>query len=545
MREIKVCSFPTEIIDRLVALLRDPSVKKGKSIQEVVGDIMRSGSESSAPILPQLFSTLQFLVDFQDLENTFIPLSVQRIPLAQDGALVQYLPFNDFKRSMIEVDFEPMDVSHSEYDGSEDFVGPRAKVPRLRSRKFENTVSLLGGPPGVGKTLLTKQMAKWVRANFPEYLEFYIHFLQKSDYFSETEWDQVDAINFLKSEKPGLTEEVLRDKIAKKQVVIFLDAFEKICPHYTEPAKIVLRQLLELDLPVWITTRPEELHTLRETLSCPRLHMLQINNLEEKDQLQVLKVKLKTSLKKRIELLQFFEKSGAADFIKNPYHLSLVADFYKKNNYQACNLFLCFEHIIDFKIEDVLVNKEGADVNNKQFCGKFRQLKGLLVKMVVNYLAGNDFSAHSEDEISRFNSVGIATIDPKKQIKMVHEYFATCLATLEFLNRVRKAKVMGDEGPILIAPSKYLTDPKFKDVRLFIDSFLSNKEATVAIEKFKSPKFITLSKLDEPDVAQICLEVIENEGLENLYEFILVIAQDPDVDDTIKNSIWMHKVPIK
>jgi NACHT domain len=526
--------------------LRDPSVKNGNSIQEVVADVMRSSGSESGQILPQLFSTLQFLVDFQDLENTFIPLSVQRVPVDHHGAPAQFLTYNDFKRSLLEVDFEPIDVSSfSDYDGNEELAGPRPKVPRLRSRKFENKVSLLSGSPGVGKTLLTQQMAKWVRANFPEYLEFYIHFLQKSDYFSETEWDQVNAMDFLKTEKPGLTDEALKEKIAKQQVVIFLDAFEKICPHYVEPAKIVLRELLELNVPLWVTTRPEEQHTVTEALRCPRLHLLQINNLEKKDQLQLLKVKLKSSLEKRTELVEFFESTGAADFIKNPYHLSLVAEFYKKNNFRTCNLFSCFEHIIDFKIEDVLVVKEGADVNNKQFCGKFRQLKGLLIKMIVSYLSGKTFSEHSEDEISRFNSVGIATINAEKQMKMVHEHFASCLATLEFLNRVRKAKVMGDEGPVLIAPTKYLIDPKFKDVRLFIDSFLSNKEDAATLEKFKSPKFITLSNLHEPDVAQRSLEIIKTEGLENLYEFILEIAEDPDADNTIKNSIWMQRVPIK
>jgi len=182
-----------------------------------VSETVRACNELTA-IVPQISSTLHFLVDFPDLENTFIPPTIERsADELQVGAAFDYVTFSDFKKSLIAVDFEPKEIRTGQFDGRRDECKP-AKVAKLHQRILESKVWLLSGQPGMGKTVLTKQIAKWVRCNFPEYLEFDVHLLLRTDYFSETEWDSISVANFLLLEKPNLRKEVLEEKLNTKKV---------------------------------------------------------------------------------------------------------------------------------------------------------------------------------------------------------------------------------------------------------------------------------------------------------------------------------------
>jgi len=195
--------------------------------------------------------------------------------------------------------------------------------------------------------------------------------------------------------------------------------------------------------------------------------------------------------------------------------------------------------MVDEKVEDTLVNKEGRQIGQPQFKGMLRERKSLLVRLMVVFFSDGALSQFSDKEVVQFNRVGVATVHADRTLDLVHPFFAYFLLTLEFLNRVRKAAVLGDEGPTLIAPQNYVLETRFKPVRLFVDSFLADRNNW---ERYFSLKFITKSNLHLPDIAQACFKVICDEGLEKLHGFILEIAKSlGEEDDCLRSSIWMSR----
>jgi len=117
--------------------------------------------------------------------------------------------------------------------------------------------------------------------------------------------------------------------------MVLLDGFEKICPKYKEPVSRLLKMLLDLEIPLWVTTRLEEEKELKEKLQGPRLNFLRINRLGEEEQFQVLKFKMSKNKDFCDEIVKCFKCKGAADFLEIPGHLALVAETYKKCNFQV------------------------------------------------------------------------------------------------------------------------------------------------------------------------------------------------------------------
>ncbi|XP_065337937.1 uncharacterized protein LOC135938275 isoform X1 [Cloeon dipterum] len=458
-----------DCIEVLLEILQNKELKNGSSLQELAMKLL-SDDSSAQKKLPksQIASTLSHLLDFPDWPMRYIQpklnVTVRNVPT--NGSDVGKPNFwEDFVPEFTSAHRRTLGIKSVEVVKKEiNFEDLKAD---LNGNSDSYSVYVVASPPGSGKSTLVRELAYWANKSAINRSVAKINLLDQIEYFEENE-DDVDLLSFLKFALESTWIKNISPHVLKeKQIVIFLDGFDEICPFYRREGLSLIKEIAKSKIPLLITTRPQEEVNLFSALEHVSTTKVEIKPLERNEQVALLKMLLRKSEDECTKILDDFETHGVQDILKNPFHLSLIAENIVPSN---INLFAVYGQVVEKKVRQAMVQKESYDEKSKIFNAKVKRRMKLLQNVAVDFLKSLKIRKMSEDEVNEVNNTGLLTILPNKNVRFVHQTFAEFLAAQHYAAEIETGK---------LEESSFFSHESFKQSRAFIDLRLGVADAAL------------------------------------------------------------------
>ncbi|XP_059480484.1 uncharacterized protein LOC132199609 [Neocloeon triangulifer] len=478
----------TDSANRLLGMLGNPELKTNKSLQELAFSILQSErGQASKSVHPQIASTLHQLLTFPNWQRCFV----------EPTFLVSTA--NTSEESEMKLSFD--------------------KLRRLFLRQLEEEnycVWVVSAPAGMGKSTLLSEMEHHLRKELPDgKVLFRIPLIEQYDFLDKTP-NTISIESILKMAKQLVLDAAT--VIAEKRAVIFLDGFDEICPEFRQKVLTLVKNIAGQRLPLWLTTRPQEEDAILNHLKGEvAVKKVEIRPFGRPDQLRLLKLSSAKSLDECNAVLDNFERVGASDILKNPFHLTLIADLVVG---EETNLFAIFAKVVEKKVGEALVLKESYDRSSRLFPSKVRKRLELLQKFARCVLLNKGLADFDEENIFEINNTGIATVRSNKNVRFVHQTFAEFLLAQSFLTNLSSESELNFGNFELFQNSV-----KMEQVRVFVDSFFSDQKEAEMQENFTTFMKDKIS----PDL----LVMMAKDSLVNIFQLIrpfITFSKDQNPD---------------
>ncbi|XP_059469744.1 uncharacterized protein LOC132193227 isoform X2 [Neocloeon triangulifer] len=477
-----------DLIKSLLAELQNPKLKKGLSLQEAVISVVQKCTprreECILQILPQISSTLHYLLDFTPCKNTYIK------PTFKIEGYTETKTFDDLVQ----------DISQT------------VKSPE---EKWKNRTWLVSASAGMGKSAATKEMCKNLTDLLPDHLVVNIALTKMCKYFlrvKKNASDQGNTCDFLSEALVKRDYEVdsLSEKIAQKKIVLFMDGYDAVWAYEEIVLKIIM-EMNALDICQWITTRPHQQSKIIANLS--KINFLEINPMTKVQQIQLLKTVLYKNAKECEGLLKIFEK---------------IADKVVDTEGSATSLYYQF---VFSKVDSAILKHNGTDATKPGYMNTVRDSIELLMMAAANYFYGENLpSQHlklSPRKQNEINKLGIASIEFEgkklQSIYFVHQTYAEYLLSLFFLSKAghfteQHESYLDKIEENEINLSDILLRSEFEQVRSFIDGFFIGADFE---SKFRKTKLDDCcEKADFQNKSHALMAYVCKEGLARLFNIL-------------------------
>jgi len=473
-------------------------LKEGHDLHAAFADLLNtkwSDLVSKNALIPQIQSTLPFALSFPP--QIFIhPI----LHINFEGKEMMKVPYKTFQTLM--VGNTPLQAETNSFMQAPTHAGFALDKKAASVKGPENDkivcIWLVSSAPGMGKSVLTKNISISLKKKYSDYFIFEIHLLDQREFFAHNKPREITILQLLKQvEKFADCAKLLEEK----RLAVLLDGFDEICPLHRYKVLRLIEQFADNEIPLWITTRPQEEEEIKKAFLGTKFATLQIQPLKANKQIVLIEKVSKMSYQKCSDFLDTMTQSGAAGLMENPLHLTLITEYVSKvpNNSFNGNVFELYSKIIK---DRVLTSLEKQTIELEE------QAKLLLVRATMkHYLKDSpDYSIFEPSEINIINRTGIMTIqNDKSSATYIHQTFAEILVTYDVLELLNDT--IPDTETVEI--SLLLTNERFTQTRYFIEHFLISNMIPEKLETF-------LTNLGSPNF-QDFLKVICKEGRANLF----------------------------
>ncbi|XP_065344131.1 uncharacterized protein LOC135942109 [Cloeon dipterum] len=424
-----------DLLEKLIGIFKGDELKKRRSLQELLVPLLTTGTNKELTLLN---STLQYLLDFPDWPRTFVK------PDFKLGGNRKKICF-------------------------EDLIG---EAKNLR----ENQVWLLSLVAGAGKSTVLKEIAFQIGKSDQDARVLNIS-LNKN--FKTLTKPRVDAVEFLAKTTGNSTEDI-KNWIAQKKVVTFLDGFDEICPHSRDKALGIVRALKEKRVPLCVATRPHEAKVIEEAVGNAKL--VEIEPFDEAKQIEFLRLETNNNDEEIKRVLLAVKQIGHSNsryrlgnldtILVNPLHLSLVAQCSGEGN-----LFQIYDKVVRKKVQLCLERKYGCKQVEDDSIDK--ELIPLLL-IAFRYINDDPLVGDgvTREDLAKMNDYGVATVE-QETVTFLHQTFAEFLAAQHFLKNVEESGIFDIE---------FIGKWKMEEVSKFVDLFYSTLENEEEIEIYTQIK---------------------------------------------------------
>ncbi|XP_065344338.1 uncharacterized protein LOC135942247 [Cloeon dipterum] len=447
-----------DLLEQLIGIFKGDELKKGRSLQELLVPLLSTGTKKELTLLN---STLQYLLDFPDWPRTFVKPD---------------LKFRDNRKKIC----------------FEDLIG-EAKMLR------ENQVWQLSSVAGAGKTTVLKEIAFQIGKSDQDARVLNIS-LNKN--FKTLTKPRVDAVEFL-AKTTGNSSEDIKNWIAQKKVVVFLDGFDETCPHSRDKALGIVRALKEKRVPLCVATRPHEAKVIEEAVGNATL--VEIEPFDEAKQIEFLQSVTDMNEEEIKRVLHAVKQIGLSrssiypyygdNILVNPLHLSLVAQSSSEGN-----LFQIYDKVVRKKVQKGLERKYGCKQVEDDSIDK--ELIPLLL-IAFRYMNNEPLVGDgvTREDLAKMNDYGVATVE-QERVTFLHRTFAEFLAAQQFLKNVEESGNFDFE---------FIGKWDMEEVRKFVDLFYSTLENEEEIE-FHTQLIVSqaISTKSGPFLRKVCEENLKH-----------------------------------
>ncbi|XP_065346540.1 uncharacterized protein LOC135943804 [Cloeon dipterum] len=501
-----------DALEKLIELLGNIG---GKSLQEHLGPLLTRESNIEEMVL--LNSTLQYLLTFPTWPRTFVKpdfaLKKTEIPRGEMSRF-KYLmgyPFEEkidfktligmakqlFEENKNKIELQTKSHQNKTKSSSED----EPLIISLKNIKAFSTPSdssdasyfwIFNSVAGAGKSTVLVEMAHQLAKIVEGFQLLLIPLKKHYRYLREMPLHNVNEVNFLAKTTCNSHDDI-NNWIKKREVIVFLDGFDEVCPDYREKIIKILIALNNARVPLFIGTRPHELHHIQERIKNSTI--VEIEALDEEKQIKFLK---KVAGKKEEEIKQLRTNFKDKHILGNPLYLKLLAE-YKGDG----NLYDIFDKIVRNKVQICLKRENGGnDVGEEAIKNslKFIQL------VASRFLTGVkiDQGSVTKEALEKINAFGVVTYC-NERVDFTHQTFAEFLTAQKFIYDL--INPVAEEVPLF--------NDELVQCRKFVDLFFSmekGKDATY-FDSFTNWAAKSTSRLNM--VIKIC-----GENLREMFKFL-------------------------
>ncbi|XP_065346539.1 uncharacterized protein LOC135943802 [Cloeon dipterum] len=516
-----------DALEKLIELLGNIGEK---CLQELLGPLLTRESNIEEMVL--LNSTLQYLLKFPTWPRTFVKpdFVLQNIKIPRGE-------MSRFKYSMeytfwMEIDFDTLlkEVKQLFEENKNSIelqtMSHRNKTqtsievePSIMSLPVKNSMArdwsdasyfwIFNSVAGAGKSTVLVEMAHQL-AKVDEGLRLLLIPIKKYyRYLFDMPVNIVNEVEFLAKTTCNSHDDI-NNWIKKREVIVFLDGFDEVCPDFREKIIKILIALNNARVPLFIGTRPHELHHVQERIK--NSTVVEIKPLDEAKQIEFLE---KVAKKKKEEIEKLRTDFKDKDILENPLYLKLLAE-YKGDG----NLYDIFDKMVRNKVQICLKREnEGIDVGEG---GMFEDSLKFIQLVASRYLTGVkiDQGSVTKEALEKINAFGVVTYC-NERVNFTHQTFAEFLTAQKFIYDLKNP--VAEEVPLF--------NDELVQCRKFVNLFFSMEKGEHAsyTESFKIWAAKSTNRLNM--VRQIC-----GENLREVFKF-LSPADFSLKDDNGKNAL--------
>ncbi|CAB3376638.1 Hypothetical predicted protein [Cloeon dipterum] len=476
------------------------------SLQELLEPLLTRESKREDVVL--LNSTLQYLIKFPNWSRAFVKpeFKLKNTRISSDGTV-------SFRESLIEekIDFDRLT------EKAKCVIEENKKSIETRSCRESDTEPPINPEPirvwliinsvaGAGKSTVLGELAHQLNKYYGKFKILIIHLNKYYRYLFDMPAMKVSEIEFL-AKTTFNSHDDIKKWMEKREVVVFLDGFDKVCPDFREKIIKILIALNNARVPLFIGTRPHEVHHIQEMIE--NTTIVEIEPFDEAKQIEYLRSvagKGPEDIKKLMNILK------DQDILGNPLYLKLLAE-----NKSNGNLYEIFDKIVRSKVEICLVTKnENKDVGKHMIDKELKVIQLVASRFVTGVKI--DQGSVTKKDLEEINAFGVVTYCNDK-VNFTHQTFAGFLTAQKFLYDLNNPE-----------PEKVpLFNDELVECRKFVDLFLSTEKGK---DETYAETFIHWTKSIDPLklVRQIC-----RENLRQMFELL-----NPDLsirDEHGKNAL--------
>jgi len=391
------------MVSHLISKLLNPGLKNGGvTLQEVLTEV--TCESRNAPRVSQIWSTMFRKLDFPRCKDIYIPHRFKE-PYLRYGSYTY--SFELFMQALI---------------------------------SCENQLVLVCAPPGMGKSRNSDELYSQLVLRMDSYCLVHQKLSQTISYWNEFDRHSLEKTpsveTFLKSCVDKRKERVLLEKLASEKVFVILDGFDEICPFFQEEATKMLDALINYNVHVLVTSRPQERDKIVKGLkSGTKVKTVELDGFKHDEKVLMLKTRLNISEAKGMSLLNTFD-NRIHGFSNNPLHLQMICDIYTTDQQQLTNIFEIYNYFVNRKLKHGLITCRQVDEKSYEFKTKYRNIEKNLTKSAVSLILNNEnikSNIKGEDYMA-INVSGVATIvEENGPIEYVHRSFAEFTVAKEIL----------------------------------------------------------------------------------------------------------------
>ncbi|XP_059471144.1 uncharacterized protein LOC132194090 [Neocloeon triangulifer] len=411
---------------KLIKLFENKALHGKANILELSLELLREDQDLTGSVIPQISTTLQYLLDFPKWPRIFIEPSFSGIKYNQDVSDVEkdgVMVTNTYWKLINRESQEEREITFKQ-------LKDKFKLKLLNAVNEENAIWILSSHPGTGKSKVLEE------------LKFFFTYTQKEKHIISIRLPE--HCLFLKKTQEPTVEGLLKqasefslhvDKLLEsKKLVVLIDEFDEVCPLFRSKVLRLILKLVELKVPLVVATRPHEEECIKKTIG-NIYYKLEINSFNEEQQLELLRqMRMIADKEQNLKILQEIKTFGTAEIIKNPLHLVLCVQFMKNDKEKKiANLYQLYEGVIIEMIEKAVTEKGGIkEKETIAFMEMFDKLESLLQDYAIQTMLNKEDRKWSNDDIRSINKTGLAYIQ-ENYSRFVHKTFAEFLVTKKFI----------------------------------------------------------------------------------------------------------------
>jgi len=470
-------------VHKLLSILQE--LRREEELLRTVMEVQRKYTAkdlSISQVVPQIMSTLPCSVIFKPpiFVQPYLKISVIRKRKVPSFSLLGLLAKKD--RSEIQQ------------------IGYKSLLKQLSAQKiplvFESKIVkkltyldisqictwLISAPPGMGKSILTQRLATFLRIAFPKFKIVKANFNDVRSYFLNRRTEDISAQSFL--------EFLEIDAKCDQKISFILDGFDEICPEQKDKTLKLVRNIAE-KFPLLISTRPHEVRGITSALKEIPFASVGIEPFDTSKQRELIsQLNFPMSETDCLAYFEKIEKSGVADLMEIPLHLTMITQLVDKNDSKiVANKSELYEKLVRRKIRSSL------DVQENKKDEKVESVMLLLAKTATLFAKNKPISGLNDSEITDLNRTGLVTIDDSS-VKFAHQTF------VEFFLAFHTLKKTSDtfEGEIKFSKLFNNQNETHTQALHFIDTFCSDssiltKDIISYFHKINSKKCLDLLML--------------------------------------------------
>jgi len=390
------------MIKRLITELGNPGLEKGEmTLQEVLTKV--TCESRNEPPFAQMWSTMSLKLDFPKHKNIYIPHRFKEPHMA--FSTFNYESFTSFVQTLV---------------------------------SCENQLVLVSAPPGMGKSRASEEIYSSLVISMNSYLVLHQKLNQTISYWSRhilaNETPTVES--FLQSCIDKRKEEFLRRHLGLGRVFVILDGFDEICPSYRAEVLKMIKDLLNKNLQVLLTSRPQEDTIILEDLKLFKVITVTLDSFEDNEKVLMLQTRLSVSADECKNMLATFD-GVLQGFSSNPLHLQMICDIQEKNRKQVMNVYEIYQTFLKKKLKHGLLTCRQRNEESQYFVSEYQSVENILTKNAVCLIMNrvNVVADTTEEDVLAINLSGVATVVQQKgPIEFVHRSFPEFMVAKKMLS---------------------------------------------------------------------------------------------------------------